>query len=216
MRADFHQMLLAFHHVHKADRHRNDQRRAQPRLNFLGDGQQGGGGVAYRQHRAGVFARSLVHGSDRPCCAAGFGGCRHLRVCHKAERLPAQLGKPRLGDARQRHIGVGHKGAAAHRLYARRHRAGGKAECFGVIEIRRSMDDPLDDCCVFGQWGQPARVQLGGDDFHAGALNVSGQMMLRCHSDPSLDVGKPMAAYTAGRSSAVRTLSASRSNCCAR
>ena len=90
------QRFLAFHHIHKAHRHGDDQSRPQPGLDLLHNGQQGGGGIAHRKDGPGVLLRRAVHGGH---CPGGSGlGCdpRHLRVRHVAEGTAAQPGKGRL------------------------------------------------------------------------------------------------------------------------
>ena len=164
-------------------------------FDFLGNGQQGRGGVAHGQHRAGVFLRGLVHGSYGAGGASFFGGSRHGGVGHKAHGLPAQLGKARLGDARQRHVGIGDDGhALVHGGNACCHRSGGKVQVLRVVEIGRSMDDPLDDRRILRRDLQPTLGQFLGDDAHAGALNIGGQVMLRGHVRSSFGPVSPMAA----------------------
>ena len=210
------QALLAFHHVHKAHRHTDNQRRAQAVFNFLGNRQQGGGGVAHSQHGAGVFGRSLVHGGDRAGGARLFGRCGHRGVRHKAECLPAQLGQARLGDACQGHVGIGDDGCpGVHSSNTGSYRAGGKVQGLRIVKIRRGVDDPLDHRGVLRRDVQPALGQFTRDNFHAGAFNIGRQVVLRHHWSFPLSAGcaKPMAAYTAARSRLWRTPSASRSSC---
>lgn len=45
--------LFAFHHIHKTDRHPDDERGPQPGLDLLGDGQKGCGGIADSQDGTG-------------------------------------------------------------------------------------------------------------------------------------------------------------------
>ena len=77
------------------------------------------------------------------------------------------------------------------------------------------VDDPLDHRGVLRRDVQPALGQLPGNNFHAGAFNIGGQVVLRHHWSFPLSAGcaRPMAAYTAARSRLWRTPSASRSSC---
>ena len=63
-----------------------------------------------------------------------------------------------------------------------------------VVEIGRSMDDPLDDRRILRRDLQPTLGQFLGDDVHAGALNIGGQVMLRGHVRSSFGPVSPMAA----------------------
>mgnify|MGYP000519742107 CR=1 FL=1 len=84
-----------------------------------------------------------------------------------------------------------------------------------ILEIRGGVDDPLDYRGVFRRDVQPALGQLPGNNFHAGAFNIGGQVVLRHHWSFPLSAGcaRPIAAYTAARSRLWRTPSASRSSC---
>ena len=193
--ADCKEGLLAFHHVHKAHRHTDDQRRPQPGFYFFCDGQQGCGRIAHGKDGPRVLPGSAVHGSH------GAGGARllcrfgHSGVGHIADGLTAQLCKARSGNARQRHVGVGDD----HRTPLQGpdsglHRAGSKAQIFCVVEIGSGMDDPFDHRSRLRRRGQAQLVQFPCDNGDARPFNVGGQMMLRCHAFSPFGPARPMAA----------------------
>ena len=174
--------LFAFHHVHKTDRHPDDQRGPQPGLDLFGDGQKGCGGIANGQNGTRMLLRGPVHGGHSTGGPGGLGGGGDLRVGHVAERRAAHFGKAGPCDAGQRHVRVGDDG----RPGPQGGDSGGdgarrEAQIPGVIEIRRGVDDPLDYRSRFRRRGQAQRFQLGGDDGKARPLDVGGEMMLRCH-----------------------------------
>ena len=136
-----------------------------------------------------------MHGGHGAGGAGLLGGSGHGRVGHKAKGLPVQLGKARLGDARQRHVGVGDDGRArVHGLCPGGNGPGGELQVLRVVKIGGRMDDPLDDGGVLGQDRQPALGKFLGDDAHARALDIGRQVMLRGHRRSSLGAASPMAA----------------------
>ena len=189
------QRFLAFHHIHKAHRHGNDQGRPQPGLDLLHNGQQGGGGIAHRKDGPGVLLRRAVHGGH---CPGGSGlGCdpRHLRVRHVAEGTAAQPGKGRLGNARKRHVGVGDdRGPGPQGGHTCRHSPRREAQIFRIVKVGGGVDDPLDHSGSLGRRGQALRFQLCRDDGKACPLNVGGQMMLWDHCAFLRGFSNPMAA----------------------
>ena len=150
LRANRKQPFLAFHHVHKADGHGDDQRGAQTAFDLVRNRQQRPGGLANGQHRPGVLPRHLGVGDDH---------------------CPGTHGRD-----------------------ARRRRAGCEAQVLGVVKIRCRVNNALDHGGVFGRNRKPARGQLLRDNAHARALNIGGQVMLRCHFFPPLGLCRPMAA----------------------
>ena len=85
--------LFAFHHVHKTDRHPDDECRPQPGLDLFGDGQKGCGGIANGQDGTRMLLRGPVHGGHSASGPGGLGGGGDLRVGHVAERRAAHFGK---------------------------------------------------------------------------------------------------------------------------
>ena len=136
-----------------------------------------------------------MHGGGGPGRARRLRSSGDSGVGHKAECLPTQFGQTRLCDARQCHVGVGDDHCpGTHGRDARRRRAGCEAQVLGVVKIRCRVNNALDHGGVFGRNCKPARGQLRRDNAHARALNVGGQMMLRCHFFPPLGLCRPMAA----------------------
>ena len=178
------QRFLAFHHVHKAHRHPDDEGGPQPGgLNEFRDGQQGSGGVAHGKDGARMLGSGPVHGGHGTGGARLLCGFGHGRVGHVAHGFASKFAQAGLGDTRQRHVGVGDDGRAALQSFdGGWHRTRGEAQILCIIEIGRGVDDPLDHGGGFRRRGQAQLFQLGCDDGKARPLDVGGQMMLRGHT----------------------------------
>ena len=125
---------------------------------------------------------SAVHGGNGTGGARLLCGFGHSGVCHVADGFTVQFFQARLCDARQRHIGVGNdESTRVQGLDCGFHRAGCKAQIFGIVEIRGGVDDPLDHRSRLRRRGQAQLVQFPCDNGDARPFNVGGQMMLRCH-----------------------------------
>ena len=109
--------------------------------------------------------------------------------------LSAELCQLFLIDAGERHIRIGDdRGAVMQRFYGFLHGIFGKMQRFGVLEIRRGVNNTLNDGKISPWYPDMPLFKLFCDNLHAGALNIGGQMMLRCHFFPPLGLCRPMAA----------------------
>ena len=134
----------------------------------------------------------FVHRRHSPGGALRLGPRGHFGVRHIAGCLPAQLGKTGLGNARQRHVGVGNEERPfVQGLHGLLHGPGRKAQVFGVVKIRRGVDDPPDNGFRLRRRGQAHLGQLCGNHFQARPLNVSGQMVLRRQYSIPFRAGTP-------------------------
>ena len=68
------------------------------------------------------------------------------------------------------------------------------ADKAGIFAGCSGLYDPLDDRRILRRDLQPTLGQFLGDDAHAGALNIGGQVMLRGHVRSSFGPVSPMAA----------------------